>query len=410
MRIATGLFFFGLLASVGCVAGCISGAQAKASAVDTAVSLAAPHGAGTVGAAAPPPALADYKIFAGDFHTHVAPPDTPPHVMRGLHETVELAKSEGMDFVVLTPHVGARFFTDARQRAWFVTQHAALVHALEAEDKGNVLFVAGCEYTDGAWGHVGMFGDFDRTLADVSAKEANANPARFFERFAANGGMLTINHPLVGPLDSSFEMARVDLSWRMLTEPERSPPPEIRAVDRLASSYEAYNTTATELRDRFLVGDRDKTLRDTLATYDRIIARDHRRITPVGGSDSHGHYVRSTTFVMAKSLDQASLRDAIQNGRACIRSREACTLEARPTGGAFVGVGGAIENADGKIEVRARGRDIEIFLDGERVATPSSDFILPLDVPRDRCVSLRARVGDGYSAPIYVGCGTKEHP
>src|SRR5215813_7486463 len=53
---------------------------------------------------------APYLVLGGDFHCHVTPPDDPGHVSRTLAETVALAKKEGVDFVVLTPHVPARFY------------------------------------------------------------------------------------------------------------------------------------------------------------------------------------------------------------------------------------------------------------------------------------------------------------
>src|SRR5688500_5654561 len=56
--------------------------------------------------AAPPPG-SRFLLLAGDMHCHVEPPDHPEHVGRGLTRTLELARDEGLDFVVLTPHVGA---------------------------------------------------------------------------------------------------------------------------------------------------------------------------------------------------------------------------------------------------------------------------------------------------------------
>ncbi len=382
---------------------CVSVAQVKQSAVDAAISTAAPRPSSP---ASPPAALAGYSLFAGDFHTHVSPPDGPPHVVRGMHETVVLARKEHLDFVVLTPHTWSRFFLSAPMRAQVIAHRNEMRRALAAEDIGGVLFVVGAEYTDGAYGHVGMaFGDLDRTLAEVPVASASAHADAFFEHYVANGGLLTVNHPLVGPIDSAFEMARADLSWRMYTAPDQAFPPEVRAVTRLSFSYEAYNTTATELRDRILLSDRDLTLRATLALYDGKIEREKRRITPVGGSDSHSHYLRATTFVAARALTEPALREAIQAGRTCIRSADACTLEARVPGGAFVGVGGALADANGVVEVRARGSNIAVFASGTQVATPASGEIARVAVARDRCVAVRAMVGDGYSAPIYVNCG-----
>jgi len=57
-----------------------------------------------------------YELLAGDMHCHVSPPDRPPHVTRGIEETVALAHDENLDFVVLTPHVRAPFFMSPSRR------------------------------------------------------------------------------------------------------------------------------------------------------------------------------------------------------------------------------------------------------------------------------------------------------
>ena len=54
---------------------------------------------------------AHFRILAGDFHCHVSPPERDQEANRDLAETVVLARQEHLDFVVLTPHVRARFFS-----------------------------------------------------------------------------------------------------------------------------------------------------------------------------------------------------------------------------------------------------------------------------------------------------------
>ncbi len=63
------------------------------------------------GSADPDEVAAHFQILAGDFHCHVSPPDWNQEANRDLAETVVLAKKEHLDFVVLTPHVRARFFS-----------------------------------------------------------------------------------------------------------------------------------------------------------------------------------------------------------------------------------------------------------------------------------------------------------
>src|SRR5947209_8621297 len=43
-----------------------------------------------------------YQLLAGDLHCHVSPPDSPSDVTRSVLETAELARTERLDFVVLT--------------------------------------------------------------------------------------------------------------------------------------------------------------------------------------------------------------------------------------------------------------------------------------------------------------------
>jgi hypothetical protein len=355
-------------------------------------------------ASAPVPSWAQaagMTLLAGDLHCHVTPPDPPGHVDRDPAQTVDLVEREGLDFAVLTPHVTSRFFTDPGLRGAVLEGRALLRAAIDARPH-KATFIVGMEYTDPRFGHVGAaFADVEAVLGEVPIDVARADPARYFERFVAHGGVLVLNHPLVTPLDSGIAIARADLSWRPLTAPGPFPP-EIVAIDALAQGVEAFNVSATELRDRFLLHDTTRTLSATLARMDREIPKRGRRMTPVGGSDSHSDYIRATTFVWSRGRGEAEIRDAIVAGRVCVRSPEACSLQARTPGGAWVGVGGSIHGA--QIEVHAEGGEVEIFVDGAKAATPRSGEAAVVTLPEGRCAVVRARVGAGYSAPIYGNC------
>ena len=184
-------------------------------------------------------------ILAGDFHCHVRPPDHPAEASRSPLETVALASKEGLDFVVLTPHVPARFFEDDSLREWVLSSQADLRTELKKCENGRTVFIVGMEYTDHTYGHIGAaFADLSAVLADVSSEDAKKNPGLFFERFVKRGGLLVINHPLSTPLDSSFSMARADLSWRPFTSGQPVAP-EIATVNHLAQGIEAYNMVVT---------------------------------------------------------------------------------------------------------------------------------------------------------------------
>jgi hypothetical protein len=375
--------------------------------VDAAVASAhAPARAAPTSSAPGPaaPRLAGYELLWGDMHCHVSPPDDASDVSRDLEQTVELARAEKLDFVVLTPHVPARFFQSDAQRAAVLAGQRRL-RARIAELPGDVLFVPGFEYTDHAWGHLGVaFGDLEATLAEVSAAEAQRHPARFFERYVARGGLLVVNHPLTTPVDSYVSMARADLSWRPFTAPERRPPEEIRAADELAVGFEAFNLAVTQLRDRWLLGDTEHSLRATLRLLDDKSAARGRRMTPVGGSDSHSQHLRATTFLLAAARTPAALREAVLAGRSCVRDPAACTFEARAAGGPWQPVGAAFEGVR-EVEVRAHGEDIEVFRAGRAVATPGDGEAVRMRVEPGACTLLRARVGAGFSAPVHVNCG-----
>jgi hypothetical protein len=350
-----------------------------------------------------------YTLLAGDMHCHVQPPDHPTDVTRTVPRTVELARKEGLDFVVLTPHVAARFFTSAAERRAVLAGRAALREALvragagAGVGAGKTTFVLGMEYTDHRYGHLGAaFADLEQVLADVPVAEADRHPERFFEAFVAHGGVLVFNHPLVTPLDSSLSIARADLSFRPFVSSGPFPP-EILAAERLGQGIEAFNLVVTHLRDRYLLRDTLRTLEQTLSLVDREAPARRRRLVPVGGSDSHGDFLRATTFLLSRGRSESAIRDALLAGRACVRSPEACSLEARPDGGAWAAVGASLRGVRA-VEARAHGEDIEIFLDGRPVEAPPSDVAVRIPVDERRCSVLRARVGEGYSAPIYVNC------
>ncbi|MFO0614190.1 MAG: hypothetical protein U0414_16480 [Polyangiaceae bacterium] len=357
--------------------------------------------------ASPEAARGRVVLLAGDLHCHVAPPDESSDVVRGLGETIELARRERLDFIVLTPHVGARFFQTAEGRASVAASQAELREEIARRAPGGLTLVPGFEYTDHRYGHVGVsFANLDDVLAAVPLQEAKDRPERFFEEWVARGGLLVVNHPLVTPIEGAIvPMARADLSFRPWTS--KAPfPPEIEAIDRLARGFEVFNLAATELRDRLLLGEAEDTIDETFEALDAKIPEARRRMTPVGGSDSHSHHLRATTFALSADRSPSALRDAIVQGRTCVRSRAACSFEVRPTGGEWETVGATFEDG-GDFDVRAHGEAIDVYVDGRWVASPESDEIARVALPTDRCSVVRARVDEGFSAPIYVHCGIR---
>jgi hypothetical protein len=345
---------------------------------------------------------APYELLAGDLHCHISPPDRPPHVSRGLDETLALAEDEGLDFVVLTPHIRAPFFVSQPGRERALTSLTRLRESVAKHARGKTTFIVGFEYTDFAYGHVGAaFADLGEVLAAVPVDEAQERPGRFFEEYVARGGLLTINHPLLVPLESTISIARWDLSWQPFSNPGGDYPDEIRAADRLAHGLEVFNMAMFELRDRFLLGDSHASTRDTFARLDKEILARGRRMIPIGGSDSHSGHLRATTFVLSRGRDPGAIREALLAGRICVRDPIACTFEVRGGGGPWLTAGSSLSGVS-EVSARARGETTQILVNGKVIEAGAAEITIPLD--KTRCSVIRARVDGGYSAPIYVNC------
>jgi len=347
--------------------------------------------------------VGDRLILAGDMHCHVMPPDSAHHVSRELPETLALAKAEGLDFVVLSPHVPARFYMDDEMRGWVLETQAEL-RARIARLKPDVMVIPGFEYTDFRNGHLGMsFADPSEVLGGLTSEEARNAPERFFEMWGERGGILTINHPMNRPLPNApFHELGADMSWRAF----RGVPvaPEIAWVTTHTTAIETFNSMVSGLRDQFMIGDEDRSLREASHIADEAVRTQHRRIASVGGSDSHGNWLRATTFVLAKDRSVEGLRKGIAAARTCVRGPEACTLELRSDGGAWLGVGDAITTSSSTFEARASGDDVTFIVNGAPVATAADGEITKLQVPTERCSIVRAIVGRSWSSGIYVNC------
>jgi hypothetical protein len=149
--------------------------------------------------------------------------------------------------------------------------------------------------------------------------------------------------------------------------------------------------------------DTSRTLLATLARADREILAQQRRLAPVGGSDSHVSYLRPTTFVRAAGRSEEAIREALVLGRTCVRSPEACSFEVRAEGGEWQRVGASLP-AERSVEARAEGGDLEVLVNGETVAQGASGDVVRVPIAKPGCAVVRARVGEGFSAPVYVGC------
>ena len=351
--------------------------------------------------------VGDRLVLTGDMHCHVLPPDASHHVSRDLPDTLALAKREGLDFVVLTPHVPRRFFLDDDLRAWVLETQQELRTKLAALHP-DLLVIPGFEYTDHRYGHVGLsFADPATVLAGFTTREERSHPEGFFERWVARGGILTINHPMDRALDGApFAELSWDMSWRAFAGPVSAP--EIDWITKHAQSIETFNTSVAHLRDQFMIGEEDRSLREAAHLVDRTSRAQHRKIAAVGGSDSHGQWLRATTFVLASARSAEALREGVAAARTCVRGPEACSLQVRATGAdAWSGVGDSVTTLAPTLEARAAGGDVTYLVNGAIVATAARDDVatpVRLPLPSGRCAIVRAIVNRSWSSGVYVNC------
>lgn len=71
-----------------------------------------------------------YVLLAGDLHCHVSPPDDRDHVSRDLAQTLALARSEALDFIVLTPHIWTPYLKAPGYRERILAGHRWLTKEL----------------------------------------------------------------------------------------------------------------------------------------------------------------------------------------------------------------------------------------------------------------------------------------
>ena len=333
-----------------------------------------------------------WQLLAGDMHCHAFPWDGRPHAARDLDATVDIARAEGIDFVVVVPHLwwthwGAPWMVD-----YYRARYGEVRAALAARSSPALLLIPGIEYTDDFGGHAGL-----------DAYQRSGVPSDFFRAYAASGGLVTLHHPLLTPVVTRLPQPG-DISWRPFTAPGRAVDPAITTLDGLATQVEVFNLGVSELRDRFALGDPDATLQRTFARLDREVARRRRRLTAVGGTDSHSSHLRASMFVLAERRDAGSVREALVAGRACVRSAAGCTFEVSADGRAFGPPGTALEGVDA-VWVRAQGGRVEVLRDGVVEARLRGGVAAQVAVPRGRCAVLRARVDAGWSGAAYANCG-----
>ena len=240
------------------------------------------------------PAERGHRWRAGDLHTHTVHSDGALTV----DELARLAASAGLDFIAVTDHNT-------------VSHHRELPAAAQ---RFGITLIPGQEVTTGD-GHANALGD----IGWVDFREP---AARWLTATRGRGGLLSVNHPIAGPV-----------SW-MHTMPERPPLVEVWHWSWLDLSW----TTPLSWWRAF-----------------------HPAAVPVGGSDWHRTGSDAppgtpTTWVETGSDDPAGLLASIAAGRVAISARRDGPVLLR-TGGELVAVdadGTTLAGPDGP-RARVRG-------------------------------------------------------
>ena len=256
--------------------------------------------------------IPEERWLVGDLHVHVSPPDAAGHSTLTVASAIDRARRAGLDFVALTPHTAHAPFGDGGGKrecgqelvARLAREHIAVPPPEGADLPPPLLVVAGWEWTRDDPGHLGVL------FADVAVLAGRSDAA---ERALAGGGVVIVNHPYFGPLESDdplLRMIRTDRRWRPFADD---------AYDGAWNAIEVWHDRSVWVQ-RLYASREDapagtRMLSRSLAAWDAATKATRRRITAVGGSDAHGRlpYALAPTPVVSVRVDAAD-PDALRRG------------------------------------------------------------------------------------------------
>jgi hypothetical protein len=289
------------------------------------------------------------RWIAGDLHMHVAPIDAREGAPLTIGELARRAPEAGLEFVIATPHVHPSTLADpARRKAWMASWRGM---AADARAQRGVTIIPGAEYTVWHHGHYGVSGfDFTTLRGDDVLREAHDA-----------GAMIVVNHPFATPTRiPGIPISEYDLSYRPWTEPGRAR----AAEEALLDGVEVWNLPLG-------VGNLISRVRGPSGEARAFVAADalardqHRRVTAVGGSDSHRPHVVATTWVLAIDASEQAILAALRAGATCVGGTDGGTLVAHGDGdpGDHWARIGDVVRAREDVELRWTGR-ARLFVDG----------------------------------------------
>jgi hypothetical protein len=296
------------------------------------------------------------RWYAGDLHVHS---EQSGDANATLMQIAELARSEGLDFVVVTDHNT-------------VSHHALLAAAQPALP--DLLLIRGIEVTTyGGHGNaigVSQYVDHRVGLGGVTARTIAAD-------VVGQGGVFTVNHP-----ELELGDACVGCAWRH----DDTPWDQVSALEIITGPFAVSGTLFTP---------------QVIERWDALLD-DGAHLGAVGGSDDHtagmdesttqspiGH---PTTLVYADELSEAAIRDAIGAGRTVVKLRgpddPMVDLTAATADGGVARVGDTVTGV-GRARLSAHvtggdGATLEVWRDGVRVESApvtGDDATLDFDYP-----------------------------
>ncbi len=248
----------------------------------------------------PPPPPKPRRWIAGDLHMHVAPPGALRDVTMTIPQIAKQARKNGLEFVIVTPHLWERGWNGPRQRAkWQGLWHdmAALARAQE-----GVTMIPGVEYGESGVGHFGISGvEIDTLVGDD-----------FLAAVDAAGAFVVVNHPFAIALrDPDIPGSGADYSYKQWTG--RNVAPRHDPID----GVEVWNHM---LRWARLI--QEKKEQQSYAAAAQLVHERRRPIALVGGSDNHREWIEPTTWVYATDPSETTILAALHAGATCVRGIE----------------------------------------------------------------------------------------
>jgi hypothetical protein len=225
------------------------------------------------------------RWYAGDFHVHS---EESGDARATLDEIGTLARSRGLDFVVITDHNT-------------VSQDGRIAAA--QPDHPDLLFVRGIEVTTYA-GHGNAIGA--TSYVDHRAGLDGVGAPTILDEVTDQGAVFSINHPALQLGD-----ACIGCAWRH----DDTPWDQVAAIEIHTGNFEVTGTLFTP---------------QAIALWDEQLAAGYA-LAAIGGSDDHtagvdegatGSPIGSpTTMVLADALSEAAILDAIRAGRTVVKLR-----------------------------------------------------------------------------------------